>query len=391
MIPGILSTRRVATGASALSLDPPFVQPTTTDVEMRDARPDRKIVRRVRSNSRNRFKKPLSIVERHSSNTKFDRSKVQDVSLVAVFSREGFENFGRKWKELMDQVTPKMATNSSRKGFTEQEISPSLSLQNRTRPDSKFENQMRALMEGKSIPHVIAVIEGKKEQSDFSLRPKVDDKILDVLYTQKRYEQGTNNAGSLDNKQSTIIYVRKDVEDVYSFTSETIRRGHDSIKAVAINYATEDGTEYQSLVVHIPNKFIGTKAKETVTHEAFQTYAKNMKGKKVVTGYLGDTNYSSPVTKYSSPSMGGHLSDGSTLNPQSSGAKVETHFMQSVPLSDDHDKHCVLQPSTLNYVFLTPDDDNPESTDHPSFMHYTLHDSLLKGRQNGELSPLDFE
>ena len=152
--------------------------------------------------------------------------------------------------------------------------------------------------------------------------------------------------------------------------------------------STKDGIRYQSLAVHIPNQFIGSKSKEIDTHRAFQGYAEKQSTKDeplVVVSYFGDTNFSTPIKRFSSPSMGGHSSTGQTLNPQSSSSKKETHFMQSIPLSDGHKNHSVLQPSTLNYVFINPDSDNREAVDHPSFIQYVAHNSELVGKSDNLL------
>lgn len=340
-----------------------------------------------RSNSIDRSGKPLSISDRHTSNTGLKKESMKDYSVISVFSREAYENFGKKWKTQMNTDTLNLATSSSRKGVSEADIKKMLSLQSKSTLGSDFQSHVQSLLENKTMPHVIAVIEGKEEQQSLQLKTEVDNKSLDVNYTKKIYIQGTNAKGNSDNKQSMSVYVRNDMLNVYNVTQEIVTHSNGKqIKTAAVNYETTDNTKYRTLIVHIPNEFIGSKTKEATTHESFQSYANEQnKGENpvIVTSYFGDTNYSSVMEEYSVPSMGGHLPDGETLNPQSSGAKKETHFMQSVPLNDGHSKHSVLQPSTTNYVFTTPDTINREATDHPSMIQYVAHDTPLKGKTGG--------
>ncbi|TRW27530.1 hypothetical protein FMM05_02500 [Flavobacterium zepuense] len=344
-----------------------------------------------RSNSIDRSGGQLSISDRHTANTGLKKESMKDYSVITIFSREAFENFGRTWKSKMGVDTLNLATSSSRKGVSDADAKKMLSLQSKTTLGADFQAHVQALLENKTMPHVIAVIEGKEEKPSLQLKTEVGTETLDVQYTRKLYIQGTNAKGSSDNKQSMSIYVRNDMLGVYTVTQETVTHlsTRKKINTAALNYETTDGSRYKTLMVHIPNEFIGTKTKESGTHASFQSYAdEQRKGTTpvIVTSYVGDTNYSSAMSEYSLPSMGGHLPSGETLNPQSSGAKKETHFMQSVPLSDGHSKHSVLQPSTTNYVFVNPDDTNREATDHPSVIQYVAHDSELKGKVEG--SPL---
>lgn len=348
-----------------------------------------------RSNSIGPDGNRLPISDRLTANTGLKKESMKDYSVMAVFSREAYENFAKKWKTKMKADTLSPATAKSRKGVSSTDVKKMLSLQSKTVLDTDFQAQVQALLENKTNPHVIAVIEGKQEMPSLSIKAKVDMKDVDVPYTRVKYVQGRNARGSSDNKQSMSVYVRDDMMKVYSVSEEAITHLKKKIKAVGINYATEDGTKYRSLLVHIPNEFIGTARTNSSTHQSFVNYAAEQEKSSspvVVTSYFGDTNYSSPMDKYSSPSMGGYLPDGSALHPQSSGAQKETHFMQSIPLSDGKSKHSVLQPSTLNYVFTNPDDANREAMDHPSVMQYVAHDSELAGRTDNKLlSPLEYE
>lgn len=338
-----------------------------------------------RSNSVGRDGELLSMSDRHTTNTGLTKEGMKDYSVITVFSREAYENFGKSWKSKMSADTLNLATSSSRKGVSDAVAKKMLSLQSKSVLGTDFQSHVQALLENKTMPHVIAVIEGKEEKASLQLKTQVDAQSLDVHYTKKLYIQGKNAKNGSDNKQSMSIYVRNDMLGVYTVTQESVTHlsSKKKIKTAAVNYETTDGTKYRTLIVHIPNEFIGTKSKESDTHASFQSYA-DEQGKEaspvVVTSYFGDTNYSSPMTEYSSPSMGGHMPDGKTLKPQSSSATKETHFMQSVPLRDGHSKHSVLQPSTTNYVFVNPDGTNREATDHPSVIQYVAHDSELKGK-----------
>jgi hypothetical protein len=161
---------------------------------------------------------------------------------------------------------------------------------------------------------------------------------------------------------------------------------------VALDYKTKDENQYRILVVHIPNKFIGTINKEKKTHEAFKRYAeKELKSKITVTAYIGDMNYKKEMQEGSVPSMGGILSNNLTISPQSSGAKGETNFMQAISLSGPKEEGFrVTQPSTLNYVKINSNKKNKTNTDHPSIMCYTSHNSEIAGR-NPESNPTYYE
>lgn len=351
--------------------------------------------RLTRSNSINRGLSDLAINERYTKNSALKKADMKDFSTIAVFSREASENFGRNWKARMSPDTHETATKKSRKGFSVKDIGRLLSRQSKGTYGPNFKEHVQGLLENKTSPHVIAVIEGKQESDSFSLKTQLDGKLIDVKYTRLDYAQGFNSLGAKDNKQSMSIYVREDMTKVYSVSRENIPHNNgEDISALGVNYSTTDGTRYRSLIVHIPNDFVGKKSLNKDTHNSFLNYATNAgKGPSpvVVTSYFGDTNYGSPASDFSSPSMGGHLPDGRTLNPQSSSAKKETHFMQSAALRDGEKRHSVLQPSTLNYVFINPDKNNKEATDHPSVMQYTAHSSVLAGRdfKNGA-SRLDF-
>jgi len=378
--------------AGSMGLSPPSGKKLIADP---DAAPKEFKPRLKRSNSVDRTGAKLSIADRHTGSTKLKKEDMKDFSVVAVFSREAFENFGKKWKAKMSPDTLDLATPDSRKGVSDDEARKMLGLQSKTLLGPDFKAQAQSLLENKASPHVIAVIEGKKELSSFSLKAKAGDKEVDVLYTLVSYMEGQNSQGSVDKKQSMSFYVRDDMRDVYDISKETVSHGSKKITSAGVNFETKEGTRYRTLLVHIPNEFIGSNSIEEATHSAFSGYAADQLKKEkpvVVTSYFGDTNYSSSMREYSAASMGGHLSSGGTLNPRGSGAKKPTNFMQSIALSEGKSGHSLLQPSTLNYVFITPDADNREATDHPSIMQYVALDSELKGRPvDSPLKLLDFE
>ena len=273
------------------------------------------VPRLTRSNSIDRLGSLLPISERYTGSTALSKADMKDFSVMAVFSREAFGNFGKKWKVRMNADPLELATLSSKKVVSSADATKLLSLQSRTVLGTDFQAQVQGLLENKTSPHVIAVIEGKEEMSSLSLKSKVGDDLIDVPYTRVTYIQGTNAKGSSDNKQSMSVYVRDDMKSVYSFSEETVAHsGGKKINAVGVNYATSDGTQYRSLVVHIPNEFIKTGGDRDATHASFQDYADAERDKSspvIVTSYFGDTNYASEMRPYSSPSMGGHSSTGS--------------------------------------------------------------------------------
>ncbi|MBV8390835.1 MAG: hypothetical protein JO080_13615 [Mucilaginibacter sp.] len=341
----------------------------------------------TRSNSVDRLDKPLEHDKRkraREEDIKLGTGAMKDFSVIGVFSREAFENFGKAWKTVMSSDSLQRPTKVSKMDAKPTEISDRLGRLSSSTITTGFEDQVQALFENRTVPHVIAVIEGKKEQASFSLKTRVEDKPVGLSYTRTTFSQGLNAKGSIDDKQSMSFYVRDDMKAAYSFSEVSVEHGDEVIRSVAIDYKTQDGNMYRSLVVHIPNQFVGTGAKESTTHQAFEGYAKAtaiQKNPVVVTGYLGDTNFQRPYFKDSVPSMGGHLSSGDALNPRGSGAQSkDTHFMQHVPVGEDQGGHSVMQPATLNYLFLKPDDVNREATDHPSMIAITAHGSEISGR-----------
>lgn len=344
------------------------------------------------TNSLDRTGKPLQMSGRRRTREEFQSTDqslaatdMNDFSVVAVYSREAYENFGKVWRSRMCPNSLQHVTQSSAKGVSEEDAESRLNLLSRSIIHTGFSDQVEALLRNKTIPHVIAVIEGKEEQSTLALSRNFSGKQTSLGYTRVSFSQGLTAGGANDDKQSMSFYVKNDMMNVYSFTQESIPIGSKAVRCVGINYQTVDNTWYRSLAVHIPNEFVGSDEQNSTTHKAFETYAKNAaKGAVpiVVTSYFGDTNYKKPIFSNTTPSMGGQLPGGATLRPQSSGAKKETNFMQSVPLRQDESQHVVLQPATLNYVFPDANAQERATTDHPSMLHFTAHKFDIAGRNS---------
>lgn len=347
----------------------------------------------TRTNSVDRFDKPLRISgRRRERDWKDDGMPTpdqpiyeEDNSVIAVFSREAAENFARKWRTRVNSGDPlSRVTKSSLKGLKADKsaVSKAVKRQKVTSTGTDEQSQIRALLEDKTTPHVIAVVEGQQVKDQISLNVPVKDEIIPLEYTRVHFQEGATKAGSKDDKQSVSVYVRNDLRNAYRVGTDTVHRGKDPITVVSVDYQTVDGEKFRTLVVHIPNEFVGSVDKDGTTHQAFRDYAANAAKQKVhVTSYIGDTNYKKPMHTASVPSEGGHLPTGETVSPQASSAKGETNFMQAVSLRHSPKQPFeVRQPSTLNYVLITPDAQNRAATDHPSIMSYTSHSSQIAGR-----------
>ncbi|OQP39951.1 hypothetical protein A4H97_17185 [Niastella yeongjuensis] len=358
----------------------------------------------VRTNSVNDLGSLLKHSERNLANAEHTAMAVDDreyFSVIGVFSREASRNFGKAWQSQMLTGPPgQRMTGNSMADVSDKDIAAMDSRQSRTEVSTDFEEQIQALFKNKTVPHVIAVIEGKEEQNSFTFKTEVpmkdgkkekksslasktekETKSIELGYKKMDFFQGYTGGGTKDHKQNMTYYVRRDLEKAYSVSEVKVDRNDEYITCAAVDYKTEDGKRYRSLIVHIPNKFIKTTGEVEKTNAAFVNYAKTVaKTNITVTNYLGDTNFKSPFFDKSVPSVGGHLKKGETLNPQSSGAQSETNFMQSVSLGKGEEGYSVLQPSVANYIFLKTDSDNKEATDHPSTINYVAHKSPIANR-----------
>ncbi|RPG32277.1 MAG: hypothetical protein CBB72_010975 [Muricauda sp. TMED12] len=325
-----------------------------------------------------------------------------DHSVIGIFSREAYEtSMGVNWRNQMEPNTDRLATKISKKRVDAKDQQGLFDRQNRTK-ESAYGDQINALFKNKMIPHVIAVIEGETEEEPITLKTKVKETELSLKYERKEYKKGLKitkrgerQIESAEPRQHLTVYVRDDMTDVYSVSTVEIPRSYKGekrkMKAVAIDYETTDGKKYRTLVVHIKNDYASGNKQVRQSHEAFKAYARDVASKegRVVTGYIGDTNYDKPFYERSVPSMGGYSSSGEHINPRASANNTrDTNYMQHIPLDDQADEYSVRQPSTLNYVF-------PETgsvTDHPSILGYTAHKKRLKGR-NSKVNPsyYDFE
>lgn len=307
--------------------------------------------------------------------------KAVDFSVIGVFSRENSKQHGVEWYKKMQPDTKNHPTMSSRLRVDEKEYDSLLDRQARTEVTTGFSDQVNELFRDKWIPHVIVVLEGETKDEPITLSTRVQDKDIDLSYTRSRFFEGKINSGKRkEHRRDMTVYIRDDLKGVYTVSIEEIPIGKGVQQAFGINYRTEEGTNYRTLVVHMKNEFASQSDVKT-THQAFEDYAKEaLKGDNpiVVTGYIGDTNFNDPMYPNSVASMGGHSSKGETLNPEGSGSVNETNFMQHIPLGEGSIKHSVRQPSTLNYVFP---DTNP-AVDHPSIVGYTAHSSKIHGRDS---------
>ncbi len=330
--------------------------------------------KRHRSNSVDKFNNPLENSKRYESKQKKQRiEEATDHSKIAVFSRESKSSFAKKFWLKIDKSEEKRVTKSSL-GDADT-IKKFVGRQPLFQSDN-FETQVEHLFKDKNHPHVIAVIEGKEEEANSI---EIEE---GVRYTKVLFKKGVDINNHIDDRQSMNIYVRDDMKDAYKIENETVMHDGKQISVVRVDYETLDKKIYRSLVVHIPNEFLGSDTKEKAMNSSFETYAKKVKKEQgiTVTCYLGDTNYKGPMFENSVASMGGHLSSGKTLSPQCSSAQTDTNFMQSIPLGDDSTEYEVKQPSTLNYV-KTDIGASTIGTDHPSIMTYTSHTSPISGRK----------
>ncbi len=332
--------------------------------------------RLVRSNSE------IDLKKRRNQN-KNDDSQAFDVdhSVIGVFSREASRNFARNYEKMVKGDPFSRATASSKKATTatSDEQRRFIERQSINTVGSDLDEQMKLLFENKLVPHVIAIVEGKEEKDQISFKKSLGENDVLLGYTKILHVDGTNKLQHADKKQNMTIYVRDDMKEVYTANKVQVKRNGKIIDTVGIDYKTENGEKFRTLVVHIPNEFVGNDTLDKETHNAFLDYAKEARKTESVhvTSYIGDTNYKKPITPNSVPSMGGIMSDNTSLNSQSSSAKNETNFMQHVSLKTEEDQPFVAkQPSTLNQ--LLTNNESKVAMDHPSLMGYTSHNSPLK-------------
>ncbi|AEW00557.1 hypothetical protein A4D02_24820 [Niastella koreensis] len=357
----------------------------------------------MRSNSVGDLKSLLKHEERNPANSEHTAMAVKDrkyFSVIGVFSREASKNFGKAWQlKMFTGSAEQRMTDDSMTGVTREDIAAKDALQSRTLVSTNLEEQVQALFKNKTVPHVIAVIEGKEERDTFKLKtevPVTDEekdpslavksgkktKSIELGYRKMGFSQGFTSKGAKDRKQNMTLYVRDDLHRAYTWSEVKVARNSEKIPCVAVDYKTKDGKKYRSLIVHIPNIFVKSQTEVALTNAAFSKYAAKVKKEEgvIVTNYLGDTNFKKPFFDNSTPSMGGLLPNKKALNPKSSGAKDNTSFMQNVPLGKGEEGYSVMQPSTSNYIFLTTDGDNKEATDHPSTLNYVAHKSPIADR-----------
>ncbi|MEO9901066.1 hypothetical protein [Nisaea sp.] len=310
-----------------------------------------------------------------------------DACKIAIISREAGHVFTPNYQAQQAGQQGEFSTKESRARVTQTGRSALIKRIKFGDPGLSTDRRASHMLFDKETPHIIAVIEGLDDVADsegyLSLNqgPTRGESRFKILAK----HQGKNAAGGNDAKQNFFILVRSDLEDVYHAAPVDVPHESQTIPCMGVNYETEDGRKYQTLIVHIPHKFLGNSAKEGSTHDAFKQYAVSMAGETTVTGYIGDTNYSKPMTHRSNPSTAGFERQAggwaAELNPRASGAQSEKHFMQHVPLGTPEGVS-VLQPSTLHPVKVGNDQESRTrpGIDHPSIMGRIVHNSLLKGR-----------
>lgn len=383
-----------------------------------------------RTNSLNSKGFPLTNAERNTLGG--EKNKLEggysDCSTIMVFSREAKSNFSPAWHKSYPNLLPEYSQDNI-------EVKNKLSL----RPEvegNTLEEQINKSLISNEIPHVVAVIEGRHAVDEFN----VEHNSKNIKYKQKLFVEGKNINGQTDHKQSMTFYVREDLYKSYNFTPTTVKGKINQnikllpkktlatagktktsakktystfgkkvippskvktaitklldvdIKCVSVDYQTREGAtiqNYQSLVVHIPNKYTENQQTCQSVHECFKNYA-NEKQKKdgtIVTSYFGDTNFKKIISQHSIASVGGMLSNGDTVKRRSSGAIEPSYFMQAISLIEDSD-HQALQPSTTNPLKINNKGmkdsygkEFTEAVDHYSFLHRVLHKGSILGRK----------
>ncbi len=309
-----------------------------------------------------------------------------DTSKIAVISREAKPNFQQG---LQDKIASNGGTIENKASLMSLKSLGNLiksyvkSLKERTNYGDSgegLEQWASFMLKDKEVPHLIAVIEGKDKHEQLTVNQ--GESMGTHTFKYLGWREGKNTKGGRDAKQNMFIYVREDLRGAYTVEEVDIPHREGLIPCLGINYQTEDNKQYQTLAVHIPNRFIGTKEKNTITHKSFIAYAEAQKNIRIVTSYIGDTNYKWPITDgHSIPSMGGNIwtENGKvSLTPFASGAEQDTHFMQHVALGNLEAAE-VLQPSML-HVALVPQGRLGPGVDHPSMIGRTTHASTILGR-----------
>lgn len=378
-----------------------FFSHTTND---QPERKKRKLVRSksqlnlVRSNSTNDLGALIRNQDRNTAGSQpsvLRREAMLDFSSIAIFSREAFANFSKKYEDLVTSPPENRVTSLSKAGVSSELIGKKVNTLSTTRVTSGFQEQAQALLENRMIPHIIAVLEGAEEQQTLSLKLSAEDNPVNLKYKKTLMRFGTNTNNNSDARQNIAVYVRADLMKAYTAVERSISHDGGHIQCVGIQYSAGN-SRYETLVVHIPNDHVRSASNTSEVYKSFQQYA-NSKSQEpspiIVTAFTGDTNFRNQISANTAPSIGGHIpwKEGHipsieervmvqrSLNPRSSGARSDTNFMQSVPLQEGNE-HVVLQPAQLNNVLLSPNATSREGIDHTSIMHWTAHTQEIFGR-----------
>lgn len=320
-------------------------------------------------------------------------SSWKDYAIVAVFSREASINFGRTWRQQHsasssnNTIPASIIAPSSVGNDSESDMRARVETLQREDVGTDLGLQLTALLDNKTLPHVIVLIEGEAPGGSVTMNKLTSSRAwVRVVYHPIASHQGKDSRGVNDAKQNFHVMVREDMQGVYTAQAETIHDMH----TMSIKYSTQDGKKYVMWAVHIPSRLYGSAAKNQRVTTSFKDKKKEIENSLIATCYFGDTNFNKVVLGGATPTLGGILPSNRALTAQGSSAKTEKNFMQVVGLGDS-DSYAVLRPSALNYIFLDTDANVTMATDHPSFLHYIAHTSRLVDTNTGKCSEFDWE
>ena len=267
---------------------------------------------------------------------------------IAVFSQEASRHFSIKyWESGVGRYEPHMG--GARCSMDQVAQATLISKIGTYTNVSTYDEALVKLFENRETPHVVAVVEGRRNNlpDEFTLkgtRDPANSSEVTTVATYKLYTsslQGKNRLNHDDSKQNMHFYIRDDMQ--IAPTEATIA---ENFKVGEIHFATGKG-KYSVLVPHIPNDIARYPAKAV---ELLKAYAQRVASERTVVGYIGDTNFNKPIQEYSSPSAGGYQESGAYLVPASSGAKKFSYFMQAHTFFDGSNSYRMQRPTLLNHV-----------------------------------------
>jgi hypothetical protein len=252
---------------------------------------------------------------------------------------------------------------------------------------STYDDALTKLFENRGVPHVVAVIEGRRDNlpEEFSLAGSQYPASADAATTVATYKlhdsrvNGQNRLQHADIKQNMHFYVRNDMVEAITPKEVTIVK---NFKVGEVHFETGSG-KYSVIVPHIPND-IAKNADNA--DKLLRAYAQHVASDRTVVGYIGDTNYKKMLQEHSSPSAGGQQA-GVFMVPASSGAGTFSYFMQAATFGPDKgNTFRIQQPALLNHVELRLDGNDKTATDHPSIQTTIFLDSSIKNRIYSDIS-----